>query len=194
MKNFAEEISRLNRRMDAMEQDKGATLRFANVTGIEKGHIRVQLADGQNVVTAPLPTLQRRVLKDQEIKLPDIGEPVAVLFSGKGLENGVILGAIYSPNIPNPKKENHMEYSKFSDGTETEYDRKKHKLNANIQGDIKAFVLKSIDVDVDEKIEAMAKKEIIIESDTSITLKVGASSIVMTPKSITMQSPRIDIN
>jgi hypothetical protein len=59
----------LERRVAALEARSPASLRFGKVTGVEGGFARVQMEDGNNVVSMPLPTLQRRVLKDQEIKI-----------------------------------------------------------------------------------------------------------------------------
>ena len=82
----------LERRVAALESRAAASLRFGRVTGIEGGQARVELPDGDGVVSCTLPTVQRRVLKDQEIKMPDVGEPVAVLCSGQsqGQEDGVL--------------------------------------------------------------------------------------------------------
>lgn len=78
------DFAALERRVTALEGAYPASLRFGVVVGVEGGFARVQLADGQDLVSAPLPTVQRRVLKDQEIKMPDVGEPVAVLFPVRG--------------------------------------------------------------------------------------------------------------
>ena len=104
----------LERRIAALEANRGASLRFGKVVGVTGGAARVQLADGQDMVSAPLPTLQRRVLKDQEIKLPDDGEPVACLFAGQGMEAGVVLGAVYSKATPDPEQERQVEFSRFT--------------------------------------------------------------------------------
>lgn len=115
------------------------------------------------MVSAPLPTLQRRVLQDQEIKLPDDGEPVAVLFSGQGLEAGVVLGACYSPTAPDPRQQRQLEYSRFSDGTVVFYDREAHKLVAHVEGDA--------EIETKGTITAKAQKDIRVESATNITLR-----------------------
>ena len=76
------------------------------MTGVDTatGTARVQLPDGDGMVTMPLRVLGRRTLKDKAQALPDIGEPVACLFSGQGLEQGVILGAHYTAKTPSPTK------------------------------------------------------------------------------------------
>lgn len=201
MKNFATNMAGILRRLEALEQDKGATLRFANVVGTSDGQVRVQLVDGQGVVTAPLPTIQRRVLKDQEVKLPDIGEPVAVLFSGKGFESGLILGAVYSQNIPNPKVENHIEYKKFEDGTEIFYDRKKHLLMATVEGDVDitvrknliAVVDKDVDITVNGGLTAEVKGDVNIQSLGNINLSAQEKIILKSNTSVDIASPVINL-
>ena len=157
------DFAALERRISALEDAHPASLRFGTVVGVTGGSARVQLRDGQGVVTAPLPTLQRRVLKDQEIKMPDLGEPVAVLFSGQGREAGVILGACYSPTAPNPGQAQPMDFSQFSDGTVIYYDREAHKLFAHVEGDA--------EIETKGTITARAHKDILAESATNITLR-----------------------
>ncbi len=153
----------LERRIAALEANRGASLRFGKVVGVSGGAARVQLEDGQGMVTAPLPTLQRRVLKDQEIKLPDDGEPVACLFAGQGMEAGVMLGAVYSQATPDPEQERQMEFSRFSDGTVIFYDREAHKFYADIKGDV--------DLKTTGTATVKAEKEILAESLVNITLR-----------------------
>ncbi len=148
----------LERRIAALEARHAASLRFGRVTGVEGGSARVELPDGQGVVSMPLPTLQRRVLNDQEIKMPDLGEPVAVLFSGQagGQETGVVLGALYSPVTPDPGQPQHMEFSRFSDGTMIFYDREAHKLHADVRGDIEAKATGTVSVSAQGEISAQS--------------------------------------
>ncbi len=153
----------LERRVTALEANRGASLRFGTVVGVEGGSARVRLEDGKKMVSAPLPTLQRRVLQDQEIKLPDDGEPVAVLFSGQGLEAGVVLGACYSPTAPDPQQARQMDYCRFTDGTVVFYDREAHKLFAHVEGDVA--------IETRGTITAKAQKDILAESATNITLR-----------------------
>ena len=74
------------RRIASLESNRGASLRFGTVTGVDTatGTARVQLPDGDGMVTMPLRVLGRRTLKDKAQALPDIGEPVAACSPGKG--------------------------------------------------------------------------------------------------------------
>ncbi|MCL2458900.1 MAG: phage baseplate assembly protein V [Desulfobulbus sp.] len=139
---MADDFSRLERRLKALEQNRGAVLRWGTVTEVDEkaGSARVKINDADGIVTMPLRVLQRRTLKDQEQSLPDIGEQAACLFAGQGFEQGLVLGASYSDKDPSPGRPPHVWYRKFEDGTELEYDRQAHKLTINVSGaiDIKA--------------------------------------------------------
>lgn len=50
------------------------------------------------------------------------------------------------------------------------------------------------DAQIMQKARIYASSDILIESLTNITLQVGASSITMTPTTVTIVSPRIDLN
>lgn len=154
----------LERRIAALEANRGASLRFGTVTGVDTadGSARVQLPDGDGMVSAPLRVLQRRSLRDKAQCLPDLGEPVACLFAGQGMEAGVVLGAHYSQQTPAPGQTATHDYAVYEDGTEIWYDRAAHKLIAKVKGDA--------DIETDGRITATAKKEIRVESAVDITL------------------------
>jgi phage baseplate assembly protein V len=166
----------LERRVAALENAHFASVRFGKVTSTEGGTARVQLADGQNVVSGPLPTLQRRVLKDQEIKMPDVGEPVAVAFSGQGHEAGVVLGAYYNPKEQDPGQDAHMEYSRFSDGTVICYDRQAHKYYMDIKGDVDAAIKGTLSaaVGADASVAVMGNAGIVVAGD--VTASTGGNA------------------
>lgn len=159
------DFAALERRVAALEANRGASLRFGTVTGVDAGNgsARVQLEDGDGMVSAPLRVLQRRSLKDKAQCLPDIGEPVACLFAGQGMEAGVVLGAHYSTQTPAPDQTATHDYIVYEDGTEVWYDRKAHKLIAKVKGDA--------EVETEGQITARAKKEILAESEVNIMLK-----------------------
>ena len=147
MTDFAE----MERRIRALEDNRGATMRFGEVVEVDekRGTARVKMADADGLVTMPLRVSQRRTLKDQSQELPDVGEHVYCLFTGQGFEQGVIAGAVYSEPDPSPGKPPHVQYWKFEDGTEIEYDRKTHHLEAKVKGT--ANIEADLDVSVSTK-------------------------------------------
>ena len=159
------DFAALERRVAALEARQAASLRFGRVTGVDGGKCRVQLRDGQGVVSQPMSTVQRRVLRDQDICMPDIGEPVACLVSGQGCEEGVVLGAYYNSREQAPGQPASHDYRRYEDGTEIFYDRAQHKLIARVRGDI--------EVETDGHALIRAKKEVRAESETEIVLTLA---------------------
>lgn len=164
MLSMPDRLAALERRIASLEANPAASLRFGSVTGVEGGFARVQLPDGQSMVSALLPTVQSRVLKDQNIKMPDIGEPVACLFSGQGLEAGIVVGACYSPATPDPSQPPHMDYTKYEDGAEICYDREAHSYTIDVP------------------------------SGGNIVFRIGESTLEITENGITLNAHRIDLN
>lgn len=175
----------LERRLAALESSQAASLRFGRVTGVNGGKVRVQFADGQDMNSFELSPVQKRVLKDQDIEMPDIGEPVACLFSGQGCEQGVVLGAYYNGQENDPGQAPHMDYKKYSDGTELWYDREEHKLVAKVMGDIEA--------EVEKTAKLKAKEEIEVEGEKTIRAKCREEAEIHSEKEITLKAPQIRI-
>lgn len=150
------DFAALERRIAALESAQTASLRFGRVTGVSGGKVRVEFADGQSMNSYDLSTVQSRVLKDQDIKMPDIGEPVVCLFSGQGCEQGVCLGAYYNGQENDPGQPSTMDYHRYEDGTELFYDRQNHKLVAKVMGDC--------EIDCEKTMVAHAKEEITLKA------------------------------
>ncbi len=185
---MADDFAKLERRLRALEANKGATLRFCEVTAVDEaaGSARVRIPDGEGMVTQPLRVLQQRTLKDQHQELPDIGEHVACLFTGQGFEQGLVLGAVYSSKEPAPGRPPHAWYRKFQDGTELQYDREEHMLSGTVKGEVDLTVEKDVKLIVQQKVTLDAKDDVLIKSGKTITLE-GATSIVLRTPSLVMQ-------
>ena len=184
------EFAAFERRLRALEKNRGAILRWCEVVAVDEaaGSARVRIPDADDMVTMPLRVLQQRTLKDQHQEMPDIGEHVAVLFAGQGFEQGVILGAIYG-KAPSPGRPAHVWYRKFEDGTQLEYDRAEHVLRADVKGraeintelDIKADAGTSIDATAGISIKATAGTMIDATAGTTIDATAAAAATVTAP-------------
>ena len=165
---MAADFATLERRLKALENNRGAILRWGTVTEVDaaNGSARVKIGDADGLVSAPLRVLQQRTLKDKHQELPDIGEQVCCLFAGQGFEQGIVLGAVYSGKDASPGRPPHVWYRKFEDGTELEYDREKHALVADVKG--------SANLEADGPVIVHAKKEAALVSETSVLLKAPA--------------------
>jgi len=121
-----------------MEEIIRELVRVGVVTNVypERGTVRVRLVDADDQVSFELPVVFRKTMKDKEYWMPDVGEQVVCLFSGQGLEQGFVIGAIYSKKDSVPVNSRDKWHIKFEDGTTIEYDRKSHKLSIQCVGDI----------------------------------------------------------
>lgn len=155
MSNVMSKIVDMERRLARQESNRGTSLRFCEVTEVDStGKARVRLLDGDGMISHPLRTLQLRTLKDKHQHLPEVGEQVAVLFAGQGMEQGVILGAVYSEKHPSREQEIHMAYYEFEDGTTLSYDKKKHLLLADVKGDAELHATGNVDATVGGNVTA----------------------------------------
>jgi phage baseplate assembly protein V len=121
---------------------------------------RVQFPDNDDVISYWLPVVQPKTLKDHFYYMPDVGEQVVCLLDDNG-ESGVILGAIYSQADAAPVNNPDKWHVTFEDGTILEYDRKEHKLFADVKGDIEVKATGKADVTIDGKTTWISKGTIV---------------------------------
>lgn len=149
-------------------------LRFGVITHIDeaKALVRVQFTDMDGVVSYWLPVLKQKTLHDKQYWMPDIGEHVAVLMDEKA-EEGVVLGAIYSQADTVPVVSKDKYHLRFKDGTVIEYDRVRHKLYADVKGDIDVKATGRCDVDCEGQIYIKSATNITIQAP-SLNMKGGS--------------------
>jgi phage baseplate assembly protein V len=181
---MADDFAKLERRLRALEENRGAILRWGAVAAVDEsaGSARVRISDADDLVSMPLRVLQQRILKDQHQELPDVGEHVVCLFAGQGFEQGVVLGAVYSDKDPCPAHEPQVWYRRFEDGTELQYDRASHRLTGTVKGWVDMAVEKDVSVKVNQKVTIDADDDILIKSGKTITLEGAVSIILRTPR------------
>ena len=81
-------LADLEARVARLESRNYVSMRYGRVTGTKDGEAQIQLNDADELNTNSYQTLQRRVLRDQEIKLPGIGDTALVLEPGHGEDPG----------------------------------------------------------------------------------------------------------
>ena len=87
-----------------LESRNYVSMRYGRVTETKDGEAQIQLNGADELNTNSYQTLQRRVLRDQKIKLPDIGDTALVLESGQGEEQGPILAYLILRLFPAPAR------------------------------------------------------------------------------------------
>ena len=123
---------------------------FVNARQPEKMRVKVTVRDttGAQLVTDWLPVLCPRASGDMQYDLPDIDDQVLCLFLPYGLEQGFVIGAMYGKQTP-PVQSGDKWHRTFSDGTTLEYDRGRHKLTANVKGDVDGTATGSVTMKAD---------------------------------------------
>ena len=92
-------LADLEARVARLESRNYVSMRYGRVTGTKDGAAQIQLNDADELNTNSYQTLQRRVLRDQEIKLPDIGEPLS-WNPGRERSRGLILALLIPWQFP----------------------------------------------------------------------------------------------
>ncbi|NJD38456.1 MAG: phage baseplate assembly protein V [Geobacter sp.] len=131
---------------------------------------RVQFPAHDGMVTAPLPVMQKKSLRDKQYWMPDVGEQVVCLMD-ENEEFGVIAGAIYSDADAPPVGSQDKYHVRFDDGTWIEYDRASHTLAAHVvAGTLEATVDISATI-TSPLIRAVASSK--VQCDTPLTECTG---------------------
>jgi len=115
----------------------------------DKATVRVQMVDVDDTVSYELPVIMRKTLKDKDYWMPDVGEHVVCLFLGQGLEQGFVLGAIYSEADKVPVIEQNKRHIEFEDGTVIDYDRIAHRLYINCVGEVNIIAAQGVKIQGD---------------------------------------------
>ncbi len=131
-------IQELEERIKRLETGMNQMIRQGIVTQVfpEKGRVKVRLPDSDQMETAELPVVFAKTLENKAYDMPDVGEHVVCIFLPNGLEQGVVLGAVYSGQDPVPVNHVDKTHYRFKDGSFMEYDRGTHELNIDIKGGI----------------------------------------------------------
>jgi phage baseplate assembly protein V len=144
-------LNELKNRIKALESIVMWSDRVGKVTNVypDKGTVRVEIADIDNVKSYELPVIFQKTHKDCYYCMPDIHEHVLVKFLPNGLEQGFVMGAFYSASDIPPVKDPDKHHIKFVDGSFIEYDRKTHELHVSIKGTIKIDATGDIKINSD---------------------------------------------
>jgi phage baseplate assembly protein V len=120
--------------------------------------VRVTVPDGDDLVSHDLRILVRKVHKDKDYWMPDIGDHVLCIFLPFGLEQGFVAGSFYADPDPVPVESQDKRHVAFSDGTTAEYDRKNHHLDINVKGTITMHADGAVLIDSSESVTVTAPR------------------------------------
>ncbi len=153
--------------------DRGGHIRLGRVVQRDPAvaRVRVEFPDwrdsrDQSVVSWWLPVVTHKTKADQVYWMPDLQEHVVVALFGHGVEDGVVLGAIYSSPAP-PVTDPEVAHVSFKDGSSVEYDRAKSEGRAVLVGDGQAQVLGDLKLLVGQALKLLALEGIELDGGTS---------------------------
>lgn len=118
------------------DKTQAALLKFGAVASVtDAGHVCVRFDDLDGMVSKPLKVVVARAHKDKAHHAPDIGAQVACVVD-ENIEDGVVLGEVYSDADPTATSNAALWYWKMMDGSEFEFDRDSGKLRIKTTSDI----------------------------------------------------------
>lgn len=202
-------IADLERRIRALESAVVGVNRVGTVTALlpEKGAVRVEFGDRSNLVSYELPVMVKQTLKNKDSYMPDVGEHVVCSFLGNGLEQGFVLGAIYSnadtaintdPDVRRTDFEDgtYHSYSRkdnvhlvhYMDGSEVKYDAQANKLEISIAGSgIVELNCKTATVNAEDS-TTVNTKQATINAENSATVNTKTATVDAST-SVTLDTP-----
>jgi len=156
----------------------GNVIRIGIVTQVydDRATVRVQFPDDDEEVSWEFPVLQRKTLRDKDYWLPDIGEHVVVVMLPYGQEQGFVIGALYSDAEKPPESTRDKKVIVFEDGTRVEYDRKNHRLYADVKGNVEVKVSGKLTAEVQGRVLVKSSQEVTIQAPR-INLKNNSPTI-----------------
>lgn len=119
--------------MSEAQEAGSARYKTGVVTAAKPGFARVQFPDLDGMVSDWLPVIFPKTLKDKVVWTLDRGEHVACLMDGT-MEDGCIIGAIYSGADAPPVVSPDVYRTQFKDGGVIEYNRASGAMNVVCKG------------------------------------------------------------
>ena len=102
----------------------------------EKRHMAKVNFPEKNIVSSWLPVIVPNSKENHDELHLDLQEHVACIMLGTGLETGFILGSVYDDKNKPVIHDKDVRMVKFSDDTTILYDRRNHKMQIDVHGDI----------------------------------------------------------
>lgn len=155
--------------------EAGAHGRFGYVSVYDaKRHMaRIQFPDKGGLVSAWIPVAVSNSKKNRDEYHLDVGEHVYCNMMGNGLENGVVLCAVYDDKNKPPEGNEDIRKTTYDDGTQILYDRKNKLLKIECEGDIEIHAKGHIKLFSDDDIETHTDKGTVINASQGIELSAG---------------------
>lgn len=147
--------------------------------------VRVQLPDADGVVTDWLPVVAPVALGARFYGLPRVGSQVVVLLD-EHLEDGVVVGAIYSKADPAPISAPRTLYLELEDGTKITLDPEASLVRVETPGQLQAQAGGNVTV--------QAGGNATVNADGDATVQAGGKATVQAASEIDLTAPVVKVS
>ena len=141
----------LEERVEALEALVNQLFRLGEVVSVVDGkaRVRVRMPDADGMTSKELPVMTSRTHKNKSYDLFDVGEQVLSLFLPGGIEQGFVLGALYSDQDEVPVSSRNKTHYAWPDGAFFEYDRKSGEMTVSTPGTVRVVSAGGVTLDAD---------------------------------------------
>ena len=187
-------------RDDLQNIDRGhgkntALVSFKNgiVEESKPGWAIIRFPDIDDLLTQWLPVVHSKTQDDKQFWTLDVGEQVKCLMDDR-LEDGCILGAIYS-EVDVPPTEDPDEYGvTFKDGAWFSYNRRTGLFTALIIGDAVIEVGANLSAKVGGKADVDIGGNLTAKVGANLAATVGGTSVVTSAGAATLKAPKVTLD
>ena len=152
-----------------------------NSTDPKTSTVRVKFDDDDGLISYDLRVLVRKVKKDQDYWMPDIGDHVLCVFLPFGLEQGFVLGSFYSSADTPPANSQDRIHFQMQDGATFYYDRQESLLYVSLPKDAQMEVENNLQVTVQNDLQATVKNNAQVDVSKKLAATAGVEATVDAP-------------
>ncbi len=180
----------LEQKLDAIRAELHQIIRVGKVVALlpAKGAVRVEFLDadtgGKGMVSYELPLLTAKTLADKSYWMPDLDEQVVCLFLPFSLQEGFVLGSLYSSVDKAPLADKDVKHISFSDGSSFSYHRKEHLLSGRVCGG-------NAILEVDGDARVTAGGNIAAQAEGDVEIQAGGKASVTAGSKVVVSAPDI---
>lgn len=146
-------------------------------TNPENCTVKVQFLDTDGLVSGDLQILKNNALENKDYSMYDIDEQVACIFLGNGPVAGYVLGALYGQKTKPNENSQDLWAKEFKDGTKIKYDRKAHKMDITINGEVNVYIQKDKSIIADGNMNFGAGMDANINATGDVNVDASTANI-----------------
>jgi phage baseplate assembly protein V len=155
------------------------------VSEVDYQKARVKVTMGEWTTTW-LPWVTTRASNDIGWWALELDEQVLVISPSGDMAQGIVIGSIFQQQQQDVvsdievEKRNSIHRIQYLDGTIIEYDRDKHRLKADVKGDVELLVEKNLKATVTENVEIIVEGEMTATVSQAATIKAETITLEAT--------------